>query len=213
MEPINIKGTRKGLVILCDSNADFEDIKNYLDKKMESAKGFFKGAKFTLHHKQNNFLESQISELEEICIQHGLIRSEGEIELPTFNYKGKKSSSTEKKKNSPPHTKQTLLIRRTLRSGQQVTYNGHVVVMGDVHAGSEIVAGGSIMILGHCKGVIHAGATGNVNAKIIAYRLCPTQLRIGSCIVRSPDEEPQYPEMAKLLDNDIIVEKYSPVNI
>lgn len=85
-----------------------------------------------------------------------------------------------------------------------------MVVLGDVHAGAEIIAVGSIMILGRCSGVVHAGATGDMKARVIANRLCPTQLRIGSAIVRSPDDEPQYPEIAQVQDNQIMVEKYLP---
>lgn len=215
-EPINIKGTRKGLVILCNSNAEFEDIKNYLHKKMTSAKGFFKGAKFTLHHQQK-LLENQITELEKICTEHGLIRNEETIELPDLTPKNKVINSNitleHKDKRMPPNGEQTLLVRRTIRSGQNITYPGHVVIMGDMHAGSEVIAEGSVMVLGKCSGVVHAGATGNPDAKVIANKLCPTQLRIGSAIVRSPDEEPQYPEVAKLKDNEIIVEKYSATSL
>jgi septum site-determining protein MinC len=212
LEPVNIKGTRKGLVILFDSSANFEDIKGFLQHKMESAKGFFKGAKFTLHHEQK-FLQDQIAELEKICTSYGLIPTEEPIEIPTMPKK--KSNEAEdlsfhKYNNAPPDPQQTLLIKRTLRSGQNITYPGHVVVLGDVNAGAEIIAGGSIMVLGRCNGVVHAGAMGDSNAKVIATRLCPTQLRIGSAIVRSPEDEPQYPEIAKVKDNLILVEKYQP---
>lgn len=216
VEPVNIKGTRKGLVILFDSNANFEDIKGFLQHKMESAKGFFKGAKFTLHHEQK-FLQDQIAELEKICTSYGLIPTEEPIEVPTMP---KKSSnvveevhSLLKKSNIPPDHQQTLLIRRTLRSGQSIKYPGHVVVLGDINAGAEIIAGGSIMVLGRCSGVVHAGATGDCKAKVIANRLCPTQLRIGAAIVRSPEDEPQYPEIAKVKENQILVEKYQPSNL
>ncbi|MEG6615662.1 septum site-determining protein MinC [Peptococcaceae bacterium 1198_IL3148] len=205
-EPVNIKGTRKGLIIKFDSNANFEDIKDYLQKKMESAKGFFKGAKFTLHHEQN-FLQEQISELEMICTNYGLIPTEEPIEMPTMPNPSEANVDNQKKK-SPPDEQQTLLVKRTLRSGQSIRYHGHVVVLGDVNAGAEITAGGSIIVLGRCSGVVHAGATGNGKAKVIANRLCPTQLRIDTAIVRSPEEEPQYPEIAKISGGMILVEKY-----
>ncbi|MBM7854157.1 septum site-determining protein MinC [Desulfohalotomaculum tongense] len=212
-EPVNIKGTRNGLVILFDSNADYDEIKNYLHKKMQSAKGFFKGAKFTLQN-HNDIPENYRSEIEEICTQYGLIRSEEKIELPNFanNTTDKKNdfSSVKRNKTPEPPGEQTLLIKRTLRSGHSIKYNGHVVVMGDVHAGAEIIAGGNVMVLGRLSGVVHAGATGDVTAKVVANKLCPTQLRIGPAIVTSPDEEPQYPEIAKLHNGQIMVEKFVP---
>ncbi|MBO8137481.1 MAG: septum site-determining protein MinC [Desulfotomaculum sp.] len=215
-DPVNIKGTRDGLVILFDSSADYEEIKNYLHKKMKSAKGFFKGAKFTLHN-QNKIPETQRTELEHICSQYGLIRSDKEIQLPSFNniksshneslYENKKGSS------SKPPEENTLLIRRTLRAGQSIKYNGNVVVMGDVHPGAEIIAGGSVMVLGRLSGVVHAGATGDAAAKVMANKLCPIQLRIGSAIATSPDEEPQYPEIARICNGQILVEKFNPSKV
>lgn len=209
-EPINIKGTREGLVILCDTSVEYEDLRNYLQAKMVSAKGFFRGAKFTLQHEQK-LLQTQIIELEKICLEHGLIRNDQDIDLPNFKAKKTDIITLEQKQKAklPPQTNdKTLLVRRTIRSGQNITYPGHVVVLGDMNAGSEIIAEGSIMILGKCSGVVHAGATGNLAAKVIAHKLCPTQLRICTAIVRSPDEEPQYPEIAKLKGDKIIVEKY-----
>ncbi|WP_031514546.1 septum site-determining protein MinC [Desulfofalx alkaliphila] len=208
-EPVTIKGTRQGLVILYDSNADFEEIKDSLHRKMASAKGFFKGAKFSLHN-EKNLLENQKNELENICIQYGLVLSEEQVVLP----RGNKTVPTNdnmpqhtKKSSSPPGDQKTLLIKRTLRSGQSIQYDGHVVVMGDVHAGAEIIATGYILVIGRCSGVVHAGVSGDLNAQVIAGKLCPTQLRIGSAIVTSPEEEPQYPEVAKLKNGQIIVER------
>ena len=212
-KPVSIKGTRQGLVILFDSDAEFEEIKNYLSKKMASARGFFKGAKFTLHNDHKDIPENQKLELENICLQYGLIRTNEKIKLPkpnnsrTANTVSNHYAADITKKNLPSPGEQTLLIKRTLRSGQNIKFNGHVVVMGDVHAGAEIISTGSIIVLGRCSGVVHAGATGNVTALVVSNKLCPIQLRIGTDIVTSPDEEPHYPEVAKFHNGQILVDK------
>ena len=107
----------------------------------------------------------------------------------------------------------TMLIERTLRSGQSIRYDGHVVVMGDVNPGAEIVAGGHIIVFGALRGVAHAGAYGNKNAVVTACRLSPTQLRIANHITRAPDDEevnPRQPEVAKISGDGVIIEKYYP---
>jgi septum site-determining protein MinC len=104
------------------------------------------------------------------------------------------------------------LCPRTLRSGQTVRYAGHVVVIGDVNPGAEIVAAGDVLVWGRLRGVVHAGASGNDNAGVYALMLSPTQLRIGKFIARSPDElRPPHraPEMARVRDGRIIIETWN----
>lgn len=45
-EMVVFKGTRNGLVIVLDPNREYEEIRNTLLKKMESAKGFLKALSF-----------------------------------------------------------------------------------------------------------------------------------------------------------------------
>jgi septum site-determining protein MinC len=101
---------------------------------------------------------------------------------------------------------------RTLRSGQTIRYAGHVVVMGDVNPGAEIVATGDVLVWGRLRGVVHAGASGNDNASVCALSLGPTQLRIGTHIARAPDELYRLlrgPEIARVRDGRIVIEGWN----
>ena len=106
----------------------------------------------------------------------------------------------------------TLLVQRTLRSGQTVKFAGNVVVLGDVNPGSEIIAAGHIVVMGSLRGVVHAGANGDEQATVTAFSLQPTQLRIATHITRSPDGPVQTasaePECAKIKDGVVVIEKY-----
>ncbi len=106
----------------------------------------------------------------------------------------------------------TLLVKRTLRSGQQVWYHGHVVVLGDVNPGAEVCAGGDIVVMGWLRGLAHAGAGGDDSAKVSAFRLDPVQLRIGQYIGRAPDhgqgELPKVPEVAEVRDGHVIIDRW-----
>ncbi|MBO8168778.1 MAG: septum site-determining protein MinC [Thermoanaerobacteraceae bacterium] len=108
----------------------------------------------------------------------------------------------------------TILIKKTMRSGQSVRYPGHVVVLGDVNPGAEIIAGGNIVVMGFLRGVAHAGASGNEDVVVAAFRLQPTQLRIAHHITRAPDEEkdtiPDHPELARIKDGVVVIERYEP---
>ncbi|NPV27201.1 MAG: septum site-determining protein MinC [Firmicutes bacterium] len=105
----------------------------------------------------------------------------------------------------------TVLIQRTLRSGQSIQYPGNVVILGDVNPGAEVIASGNIVVMGCFRGVAHAGATGNEQAIVTAFRLKPTQLRIANHITRAPDgeyPEPDQPEIARIRDGMVVIEKY-----
>lgn len=107
----------------------------------------------------------------------------------------------------------TVLIKRTLRSGQSIHYQGNVVVLGDVNPGAEIVAGGNVIVMGALRGVVHAGATGDNGAVVTAFRLLPTQLRIADQITRSPDgayPEPGVAETARIIDGVVVIQQYQP---
>lgn len=105
----------------------------------------------------------------------------------------------------------TILIKRTVRSGQCIQFDGNVVVMGDVNPGSEIIASGNIVVMGALRGVVHAGATGDEEATVSAFKLQPTQLRIANHITRAPDGDypvPEHPETARIRDGVVVIEVY-----
>lgn len=106
----------------------------------------------------------------------------------------------------------TILVQRTLRSGQKIFYDGNVVILGDVNPGAEVVASGNIIVMGVCRGVVHAGAAGNEQSLVMAFRLQPTQLRIANHITRPPDEEapePEQPEVARIKNGVVTIEAFS----
>lgn len=104
---------------------------------------------------------------------------------------------------------EAILIHHTLRSGHTIRHPGHVIVIGDVNPGAEVVAGGNVVIWGRIRGVVDASAAGNTNAVLCALDLAPTQLRIGSQISISPERkgEPR-PEMAMLREGEFVAESW-----
>lgn len=81
----------------------------------------------------------------------------------------------------------TLYLQQTLRSGQTMSYDGNIVLIGDANPGSEIIAKGDITVWGVLGGIAHAGARGNDFAKIRALKLNAIQLRVSGYYARRPD--------------------------
>jgi len=105
----------------------------------------------------------------------------------------------------------TILVQRTLRSGQSIRYGGNVVILGDVNPGAEVTATGNVIVMGALRGVVHAGASGDEKAVVMAFRLQPTQLRIANHITRPPDNEkvdPGLPELARIRDGVVTIEAF-----
>ncbi len=104
---------------------------------------------------------------------------------------------------------EAILIHHTLRSGHTIRHPGHVIVIGDVNPGAEVVAGGNVVIWGRTRGMVHASAAGNTNAVLCALDLAPTQLRIGPQISISPERKGESrPEMAMLREGEFVAESW-----
>lgn len=107
-----------------------------------------------------------------------------------------------------------MFVQETVRNGQRIAYDGDIVVCGDVNFGGELVATGSIAVMGALRGVAHAGSAGDETAIVTAYRLQPQQLRIGAQIAIAPDgeqEEVGYPEIASVFQGTITIRPASRV--
>ena len=110
----------------------------------------------------------------------------------------------------------TLYLNQTLRSGQTVTYEGNILIIGDAHPGSEIIAGGDITVWGILGGIAHAGNSGNVSAHVRALKLNAIQLRIAGLYARRNDTlnvpyvqktNEFTPEEAQIEDGKIVIYK------
>ncbi len=117
---------------------------------------------------------------------------------------------------APPPQPVVLYLRQTLRSGQAVSHKGHLVIIGDVNPGAEVMAEGDITVWGALRGIAHAGIGGNTRAEIRALKLQPVQLRIAHAIARSPDRPRKNfssssgPETARILNGMIRISATTP---
>lgn len=110
----------------------------------------------------------------------------------------------------------TLYLTQTLRSGQTVSFEGNIFIIGDVHPGSEVNATGDVTVWGILGGIVHAGSNGNTEAKVRALKLNPIQLRIANLYSRRNDTinvpyvqktNEFTPEEARIDKNQIVIYK------
>ena len=75
-----------------------------------------------------------------------------------------------------------LVLQRSFRSGQRVEHRGDVIIAGHVNDGAEVIASGSITVLGRLSGLVHAGYEGDESTVVVARWMEALQVRIGSRI-------------------------------
>ena len=216
---IKIKGIREGILITL-GEGDWSELEQALLVHIDEQGDFLKGAQLTLDIGNQILKAAELGHLRDILSDLGVtLRAvlthspSTEIAAQDLGLATRLSKPRPNRTTRPLDTKLTgdeaVLVRRTLRSGHNINYFGHVIVVGDVNPGAEIVAGGNIVIWGRLRGTVHAGADGNKNALICALDMSPTQLRIADQIsmMSSKGKKPK-PEVARLVDNRVIAEPW-----
>lgn len=217
---VQIKGIRDGLLITI-GEGDWSELSSALLAQIERDKSFFKGARVALdvgnqilHATELGQLRDKFSEYD--IILWALISNSPTTERTAQDFGLATRLSTNKAERTLPERdthlpgEPAVLVQRTLRSGYRVEYPGHVVVIGDVNPGAEIVASGSIVVWGKLRGVVHAGAEGDENAVVCALEMIPTQLRISGTVSVSSNKRQgkPVPEIARIEAGQVVVEPW-----
>lgn len=238
MSAIDFKGIRQGILVTMSEDENWPTISADLAARIDSQKEFFRGANMVLQVGKRSIrrheLDSLITLLEKRSVRLIAVLSESATtqgatrkldlatELSALEMISAHPGDVPETEafpmpvapamNSTVQGAEAVLIRRTLRSGNTIEHHGHVIVVGDVNAGAEIIAGGDVIVWGHLRGTVHAGADGNQDAVVCALNLEPTQLRIGALISVSPNRRrrrPQ-PERAYIEGGQIHAEAWKP---
>lgn len=208
---VAIKGTKEGLRLQLDETADWPDVLAALRGQLEQGAQFFNGARVVIDIGERALAEGQLAELMELMRGHGLepsaLASMSRESRNTARAAGVVARPLARSPAAAEDRGEATVVQRTIRSGQVVRHHGHVTVVGDVNAGAEVIAGGSVIVWGRLRGTVHAGALGDRNAVICAIELRPTQLRIADLIARAPDGGATgKPEVAYIDADQIAVE-------
>lgn len=213
---VNIKGTSDGLIITLGPGA-WPGLVEELDHHLGQKASFFKGGRVALRVGPRQLTRPQLEKVGQLLNRHQVSLWAVESDSPGTKAAalelGLETSLVTRSAPPPPAPPEadSLVVQRTLRSGQVIYHPGHIVIIGDVNPGAEVQAGGHIIVWGRLRGTAHAGAgekgLGD-QALVCALRLSPTQLRIGNHITRAPadDGADVAPEVASVQDDQIVVE-------
>lgn len=221
---VAIKGTKSGLVVTLAEEPPLEAVVSELTAKLKQGEAFFRDARITLNVGGRPLNAADWQGLHDLLVANGValqsvVASVQEAQVSarsaglvvTSGAASAAAGRTEGRSPAPAKDEHNgMLIRKTLRSGVSIRHPSHVVLLGDLHAGAEIIAGGDIIVWGSLRGIAHAGALGDQAAGIYALQLAPTQLRIGGLVARAPEHSGQegWPEVARVQDGQIVVDAW-----
>ena len=158
-EPVSFKGTRMGVMVSITEEGSFADNLVLLRDRLEENHQLFRGAGMNLDLGWRELHPEDLSALQDFLITQG-IKLQGIISTSLTTRKlaesigikviigrlglsehysrtSKKEQEEGRKPSAAIPQEETLMLRKTIRSGQKIEYNGNVVVQGDVNAGPK----------------------------------------------------------------------------
>jgi septum site-determining protein MinC len=164
---IQIKGLRDGLLVSLN-DAPWEIQRAALIARVDAQPSFFQGARLALDVTSQVLHVNEMVELRDQLSERGIFLWAVISESPTTEQTAQLLGlATRISKPRPEELRQfsvedlgeetALFLNRTLRSGTRIEFAGHIVVLGDVNPGAEIVAEGNVVVWGRLRVMVHAG--------------------------------------------------------
>jgi septum site-determining protein MinC len=218
-EGIDIIGTGDGLVVSFKSKK-WEEISALLYKKINENSSFFESGRVALDLGDCEVKAADLGKLRDEFSKRNIslwaILSTSDKTLMNVQTLGIPIQLGLKKavlpKDQAPSIdgEPAVWIEKTLRAGQRVETKCHVIVMGDVNPGAEIISAGNIFVMGRLSGNVHAGAEGNDQAKVYALEFHPMQLRIANVTAALLSGKiKNQSEFAFIKDNEIVIKNWT----
>jgi septum site-determining protein MinC len=212
---VQIKGIREGLLITLGEGT-WEEVHQALLDQIDQQAEFLHGARLALDvgnhvlkavdlgQLRNQLSERELSLWAVISNSPTTEQTAQTLGLATRLTKPRPELTAARLETTIQAGDQAMLVHRTLRSGFSIKFPGHVIVIGDINPGAEIIAGGDVIVWGRLRGMVHAGANGNELAVVCALDLSPTQLRIADQIAVAPQRRGKVlPEMARIQNGQV----------
>ncbi len=174
---VTIRSSRYGLDIELDPEEDFDSLLEILTGKFRSSARFFKDAKMALSFSGRSLTRTE----EEKILQ--VISENTQIDILCVVEQNDKNEpmyrSIVEQTLSDISKREGQFYRGTLGKREILESESSIVILGDVEPGARIIAKGNVVIVGALYGAVHAGASGDRDAFVVALSMQPKQLCIG----------------------------------
>lgn len=230
---ISIRGRADGLAIEIGKGS-WHEILAALEVRLDQSASFFRSASVALDVGVRPVTEAELTELIAVLKTNGMslgaVRTSAERTFQSALTLGltatlESADGTPVADAAPAATNATtaayFVYRGYLRSGHKLQRQEHILVIGDVNPGAEVISQGDVLVWGRLRGVVHAGVGGNQRAIVAALDLEPTQLRIAEVMTIGADPRPgqpgkwfwqrsahKRPEVARIANGAITLEEW-----
>ncbi len=192
---------KEEITLKINQKAEEKEIEECLKAKITELKKLYQNERTPI------FVTGKVLKNKEMDKIKQIIKKDIEVEVEFDSPKvlglhGIKKAFVEEIKSS-----ETKFHKGSLRSGMKLEYEGSIVVLGDVNAGAEVIAGENIVVLGILRGMAHAGAKGNKKAMIASAKIESPQIRIANIVKElEKSEEEARKTYAYVQENKIVLE-------
>jgi len=208
---IKLSGTDYGLLLRLEWDSPLPQLLVELEEYLQQSPKFFAGAQVLLEVGSRPVLQQDMEQLAVVLSRYGVML-QGVAPILDGLERRPPPPSRPTFVPSPPDVQTLVHVeQRTVRSGEKVAAEGHLIVIGDVNPGAEVIAGYNIFVWGALRGSAYAGVPDHEEAIITALHFAPIQLRIAGHIARPPEARPNAPgtpELARIDQNAIVVEAW-----
>jgi len=212
MLPVRLKGVGDGLTITLDPLQPFELLRQNVGKIFERLGHLTINAKVVIDTGDEYAHEELVQNMEKYLKDTFTV---GHVSGSS----PKRSPSKERirqrdiKRSWEHYNSDVLMLAGRVRSGQKVNTKKHLIIMGDVNPGAEIIAGGDILVMGRLSGTALAGQPDNEEAIILALDFCPSLVQIGSFVgAGSGTYKRESAEVARVENGVVVVDDYLKAN-
>lgn len=174
--PVGINMKKDEIVVRISEGAEHSEIVECLNKKMPALKKLYKTEKTPIFVMGKVLKNKEINEIKKI------IQDNIDVEVNFDSPKVLGLHGIKKVFEKDIENSETKFHKGSLRSGQKIEFEGSLVILGDVNAGAEVIAGENIVVLGELRGLAHAGAKGNKKAIIASNEIDCPQIRIANIV-------------------------------
>ncbi len=199
---ITISIKKNQVVIKVDENAEQKEIMTDLKKKIIELKNLYQDDKTPI------LITGKVLKNKEMDEIQNLIKKFINVQIEFDSPKVLGLHGIKKTFYKEVATSETKFHKGSIRSGQRMEFEGSLVIIGDVNAGAEVIAGENIVVLGNLRGLAHAGAKGNKDAVIEAAEIDAVQVRIADKVKEIEKDEGEIRKVktsAYINDNDELI--------
>jgi septum site-determining protein MinC len=206
--PARLKGVGDSLWVTFDPNRPRDQLQDELKRIFERLRHLAINARVILDPGEENGHETLIGAL------GAFLKERFDVGMVSAPPKKRTESVEAPSRKERPETwryrrSDVLMVSGRVRSGQKVEARKHLVLMGDVNPGGEVIAGGDVLVMGRLCGNAVAGSPDNELAIIMALDFRPTQVQIGGFVAAGlPATGEKVAEYAHVEEGQLVVEDY-----